>query len=329
MILGVLTPRFNPADALNSWLIPGLFVVIFIFVVFNLAALKVSTRVVVEPRTVIGVLPPHWSPYSCSIWSDITNPDVVEILGSRRSKALNRLSRTVMTVMRFALVGFSGIFIYLLFQLFRSTPSLVGIPVVLVIVLVWFVVSDILRSRRRVVVRSAMMRGTQFLMVLGVGGLLLRLPTLAFYNELGATDLALTVSWTEAAFHAVPLVAVIPGSAVFCLSLWVLAPRLDKWSRDLFSLIMTANVMCAVLAGIIVAIQPAAEIRSGKVTSESPAVKATCTLSDGAWAPTWAIGRTGNPVLANRIIGADQNIGPLQVPADPGTFRVVHMSDSC
>ncbi|WP_146777753.1 hypothetical protein [Rhodococcus wratislaviensis] len=214
-VLGVFTPRFNPADALNAWLIPGLFISMFIFVVVNFAALQISTRVIVEPRKFIGILPSHWSPYSCSKWSDTTNPDVVEILGSRRSKALSRLSRTVMTVLRFVLIGFSGVFVYLLFQLVRSTPSLVGIPAVLVIVLVWFVLSDILRSRRRVVVRSAVVRGIQVLMVVGVGGLLLRLPTLAFYNELGATDLALKVSWTEAAFHAVPLVAVVLGSAVF------------------------------------------------------------------------------------------------------------------
>ncbi|WP_128970098.1 hypothetical protein [Rhodococcus opacus] len=301
----------------------------FIFVVVNFAALQISTRVIVEPRKFIGILPSHWSPYSCSKWSDTTNPDVVEILGSRRSKALSRLSRTVMTVLRFVLIGFSGVFVYLLFQLVRSTPSLVGIPAVLVIVLVWFVLSDILRSRRRVVVRSAVVRGIQVLMVVGVGGLLLRLPTLAFYNELGATDLALKVSWTEAAFHAVPLVAVVLGSAVFCVSIWVLAPRLDRWSRDLFSLVMTANVVCAVLTGIIIAIQPAAEIRSGNIASESPAVKATCTLKDGTWVPTWAIGRIGNPVLADRFVGTDENIGPLQVPADPGTFRVVHTSDPC
>ncbi|WP_027501591.1 hypothetical protein [Rhodococcus sp. UNC363MFTsu5.1] len=321
--------EFNTDTPAGPWMVVAIFGVMFLVVGVPHLLLKLLSRIALEPAIRAGALPASWSPYSYGLWIDGSDPVVLETMSVGRANALHRIAASVMTVSRVFGLGVCGALVFWLIQFARDSPDALAIPVGLAIFLIWSVIRDIVRSRGRRQVRSVAVRVFQFLLVLGLGGVLLKLPTFAFYYELGATDMALTASWIEVVWHAAPVLAMLGAMSLVAAVAWVLTPRMEKWSRDLFSLGMAINVLCAAIAGVVIAIEPAANARDGMVESVTPAFKAMCSLDGDQWIPTWRIGRTDPHFYAKRIVSDDQpNIDLRRLPTPKGSF-IVDIDNPC
>lgn len=266
------------------------------------ALANLATRTILHALPADVSLPDGHSRWQATWWIDST---AASIIGAHSAQLIKR-SATVAYLLS-ALAGslFAGPALWLLSRLvFVDGDQFVALVTGFCVLVIGILVVDMVRARHRSHTRPVLARIASLLAILGLGGIVLRLPAYAYFGALGYPSVAFEITWHEAVLHAEKFLIAVGVSALMVVVFWMTAPRLPRWMQTPVGLVLAVAVASAVFAQLGRSERIGAAISADKMTTASSTRIAACLIEGSGRKPVWVLSQpTGRLLIGDRGVG--------------------------
>ncbi|GAB3204505.1 hypothetical protein [Nocardia tengchongensis] len=273
-------------------------VVVLLFAVYVALLLITGTmnlfaRVAIHPF--VATLPDAYPRAGASRWATADEADATAVIGLDRFRAIKacwHIGTLLCGVVCMAAVG--PTLALIVRAILYGRDEIVSVLTAFGLVLAWIVAADMLRARRRSEVRRVVRRIGISIVLAGLGGIILRLPSYLYYKRLGYPGLAFDISWHDSVVNGIFFLIAVALSAVSFGLYWLSAPRLPRFIRSCLGTVATLSAAATVLAGISAYGNQAQHIAAEQTTTAGGTRYAACRTDSGHEIPIWVIGQTSS-----------------------------------
>ncbi|WP_040863316.1 hypothetical protein [Nocardia niigatensis] len=278
-------------------------------------------------------LPCGYSRWQTSLWEAADPADAEMFIGRRRHRAImvcwalgTLLCGTICAVLAGTVLAVLGS------DLWYGRQDIVSLMITAGLLLLWVLAADMWRARPRSEVRRLVQRVGLSIVLTGLGGVILRMPSYLFYKKLGYPGLAFEIGWHDALVNASVFLVCLALSALPLGLCWLYSPRLPRFTRSGFAMVLTFAAAAMVLAGLGPSLRTAQIITVEQTTTAGGTRYPACITVNNVDQPIWIIGQTTRQLLIGDRTISDSNhttISRIRVVPSNLPYRVVVAQDGC
>ncbi|GAA5107284.1 hypothetical protein GCM10023319_78830 [Nocardia iowensis] len=298
-----------------------------------LGALNLFTRVAVHRAD--SALPQGYSRWQAERWANANRTDVARLIGAARHNAIRMCWKTGTLVLRMIAIAGAGALLFLSGQTIWSNSRLIAATLLTIgLLLGWILVIDSVRPRQRAGSRLIFRRTAASVLLAGVGGAMVRLPSYFFYQPLGYPAFAFEIGWHDVVVNARGFIMAALGSGALIAIYWLFSPRITPVWRSAFALLLLMCATVGMLSALVEAGRPAEDIVQKQSIVAGGTRYAACFDIDGQQQPIWIIGQSANRFLiGDREIstasGEASRITNVRMTPSGTVYRIVASSGTC
>ncbi|CAM4104246.1 hypothetical protein NONI108955_09180 [Nocardia ninae] len=283
-----------------------------------LGALNLFTRVAVHRAD--AALPQGYSRWQAERWANANRTDVARLIGAERHHAIRMCWTAGTLVLRMIAMAGAGALLFLSVQTIWFNSRLIAATLLTVgLLLAWILVIDAVRPRQRSGSRLIVRRTAASVLLAGVGGAMVRLPSYFFYQPLGYPAFAFEIGWHDVIVNARGFIMAALGSGALIAIYWLFSPRITPVWRSAFALLLLMCATVGMLSAMVEAGRPAELIVQQQSVTAGGTRYAACLIDNGREQPIWIIGQSAGRFL----------IGDRETPTgDPTRITNVRMRPS-
>ncbi|MFI9402103.1 hypothetical protein [Nocardia sp. NPDC052316] len=283
-----------------------------------LGALNLFTRVAVHRAD--AALPQGYSRWQAERWANANRTDVARLIGAHRHYAIRMCWTTGTLVLRMIAMAGAGALLFLSAQTIWFNSRLLAATLLTVgLLLAWILIIDAVRPRQRSGSRLLVRRTAASVLLAGVGGAMVRLPSYFFYQPLGYPAFAFEIGWHDVIVNARGFIMATLGSGALIAIYWLFSPRITPVWRSAFALLLLMCATVGMLSAMVEAGRPAELIMQQQSVTAGGTRFAACLIENSDEQPIWIIGQSAGRFL----------IGDRETPTgDPSRITNVRMRPS-
>ncbi|MEV6659702.1 hypothetical protein [Nocardia fluminea] len=204
--------------------------------------------------------------------------------------------------------------------------------VVAVIILLWVLGWEMVRSRAVKSGSRALSGLASVAMVAGVAAFVTRIPSWSMYQPFGYPGLAAELGIPDVLYNARVLILAVIGSAVLGLIYWIWIPHFPRFQQSVIGCVVFVSMASNIAIGAIAPGARSEEIVERGLIPETTNFRPGCLLQNDRRIPVWILGQTPRRLLVGDRTPSTESESPIsniRSLQGSSSYQVLHDNGPC